>query len=523
VNIQASIVFDKKETSIKRALISVYDKTGLAGLATALHKQGVTIVSTGGSARFIRKAGIPVEEIEDLTGIPEMLNGRLKSLHPIVHGGLLARQNYKKDMEELSHHNILPFQLLVVNLYPFQEVIKKDITIEDAMENIDIGGPAMIRSAAKNVDHLCVLTEPESYDELIDKIDKKGTIDFNFRLRMAHKAFLRASVYDTAISNYLLEKTSTGFPEALTLNYPKFSALRYGENPHQAAAVYGKLDEVIDVLHGRQLSYNNFLDVDAAVNIIRDFNEDDPTVAIIKHTIPSGIATAESAKKAWQKAYATDTMSPFGGVVAINRILDLETAKEIDTLFTEIIIAPGYEEDALALLKKKEKRRLLKLKNSDSAGKRYTYRSVLGGILCQQPDNVSLEMRNLRTVTKIKPTEEQIKDLLFAWKVVKRVNSNAVVYASNLQTLGIGSGQPSRVDASEFAVFKANKYGHSLEGSVIASDAFFPFADGIEAAAKAGAKAIIQPGGSIRDDEVINAANKHGMAMIFTGIRHFKH
>lgn len=523
MNIQASIAFNKKETQIKRALISVYDKTGLAELATALHKQGVTIVSTGGSARFIRDAGIPVEEIEDLTGIPEMLNGRLKSLHPIVHGGLLARQNYEKDMDELSRHNIMPFQLLVVNLYPFQEVILKDISLEDAMENIDIGGPAMIRSAAKNVDHLCVLTEPESYEELIDKLDTKGTVDFNFRLRMSHKAFLRASVYDTAISNYLLEKTSTGFPESLTLNFPKFSALRYGENPHQAAAVYGTLNETINVLHGRQLSYNNYLDVDAAVKIVQDFNDENPTVAIIKHTIPSGVATAPTAKEAWQKAYATDTMSPFGGIVALNCKIDLATAKEIDKIFTEIIIAPEFDDDALEMLKKKEKRRLVKLKTLSSVDKKYNYRSVLGGILCQQPDNVSLDFRNLRTVTKIKPTDEQFEDLLFAWKVVKRVNSNAVVYARNLQTLGIGSGQPSRVDASEFAVFKAGKYGLPLDGSVVASDAFFPFADGIEAAAKAGAKAIIQPGGSIRDDEVIAAANKYGMAMVFTGIRHFKH
>lgn len=523
VSIQPGIRFEKKPLKIKRALLSVFDKTGIVDLAKELHSRGVDIISTGGTATTLQNAGIPVTEVSSLTGFPEMLDGRVKTLHPAIHGALLARPNYKPDSESLEKNNINPIQLAVVNLYPFEEVIKSDVSHEMAMENIDIGGPAMIRSAAKNVDHICVLSEPQQYSSFFEELNSDGEVSFDFRFAQSQLAFSKTSAYDVAIQTYLYDQAGTGFPERLTLQFKKQSPLRYGENPHQAAAVYGKQQHVISCIHGKQLSYNNYLDVDAALGLMYDFRLGKPAVAIIKHTIPCGVAVSKNLTDAWKLAYATDTNSPFGGVVAVNEPLDLKTAKEIDKIFTEIIVAPSFDEDALELLKSKSNRRLVQVLDIEKYPSKIMMRSVFGGILCQQPDNISIDTKNFRVVTKNKPTESQMQDLLFAWKVVKRVNSNAIVYAKNLHTIGIGSGQPSRVDASELAVNKAQKYGLSLEESVVASDAFFPFADGVEAAARAGAKAVIQPGGSIRDNEVIEAADKHDMVMIFTGLRHFKH
>jgi len=523
VSIQPGIRFEKKPLKIERALLSVFDKTGIVDLAKELHNRGVDIISTGGTATTLQQAGIPVTEVSSLTGFPEMLDGRVKTLHPAIHGALLARPNYKPDNESLKSNDINPIQLAVVNLYPFEEVIKKEVSLEMAMENIDIGGPAMIRSAAKNVDHICVLSEPEQYTNFIEELNIEGEISFDFRFSQSQLAYSKTSAYDVAIQSYLYDQAGTGFTDRITLQFRKQSPLRYGENPHQAAAVYGEQQNVVTCIHGKQLSYNNYLDVDAALGMMYDFRHSKPTVAIIKHTIPCGVAVSKSLTDAWKLAYATDTNSPFGGVVAVNKPLDLKTAIEIDKIFTEIIVAPDFHEDALELLKSKSNRRLVKVLDIEKYPSKMMMRSVFGGILCQQPDNISIDTKNFRVVTKNKPTEAQMQDMLFAWKVVKRVNSNAIVYAKNLHTIGVGSGQPSRVDASELAVKKAQKYGLSLEESVVASDAFFPFADGVEAAARAGAKAVIQPGGSIRDNEVIEAADKHNMVMIFTGLRHFKH
>lgn len=526
MSIQAALSFQKKPLRIRRALLSVYDKSGIVDLASELHRRGTELISTGGTARVLRQANLPVTEVQELTQFPEGFGGRVKTLHPAVHAGLLARPDLQDDAQALAGFGYESIQLLVVNLYPFQEVIAENPVLETAVENIDIGGPAMLRAASKNMDSVCALSAPAQYDDFIKELDAPEGVSFEFRMRAALAGFQHTAAYDTGIAAYLSRQARSGFPDTLNLQFPKYSGLRYGENPHQAAAVYGKQQDYVEILHGKQLSYNNLLDVDAALNIIHDYRDSGPSCAIIKHTLPCGIATRDRLQEAWEAAFATDTQSPFGGIVVVNQRLDVQTAKAIDKIFTEIILAPDYEPQALELLQKKANRRLLKIKNTDKLYQDgYVYRSVFGGLLCQQPDTAPPDVKNFQVVTDHQPAKAQMQDLLFAWKVVKRVNSNAIVFAKNLQTLGIGSGQPSRVDASEFAVAKAKKFGHAeaLEGSVLASDAFFPFRDGIEAAAQAGAKAIIQPGGSIRDQECIEAANEHGISMIFTARRHFKH
>lgn len=526
MSIQAALNFQKKPLKIKRALLSVYDKSGIAELARALHNQGVELVSTGGTARALHEAGLPVTDVAELTKFPETLGGRVKTLHPAVHAGLLARPELPEDVQALAEFGYEGIQLLVVNLYPFQEVIGENPALETAVENIDIGGPAMLRAASKNMDSVCALSSPEQYEAFIEELHNPEGISFDFRVKAALAGFQHTAVYDTGIASYLSAQTRSGFPDMFNLHLPKYSGLRYGENPHQAAAVYGKQDEYVQILHGKQLSYNNLLDVDAALNILLDYRESEPSCIIVKHTLPCGIATRPCLKDAWQAAFATDTQSPFGGIVALNQPLDIDTAKAIDQIFTEIIIAPAFEPEALELLKGKKSRRLLTFGNLDRLhANPYVYRSVFGGLLCQQPDTALPDLKNFQVVTRKRPAAEQLNDLLFAWKVVKRVPSNAIVFVKGLQTLGIGSGQPSRVDASEFAVTKARKFGHgeALRQSVLASDAFFPFRDGIDAAAEAGARAIIQPGGSIRDQECIEAADEHGISMIFTGRRHFRH
>ena len=514
----------KTPLKIKRALISVSDKTGLAQLAKALDNAGVEIISTGGTAKAIEAEGIPVKDVSEVTGFPECLDGRVKTLHPMVHGGILARTSHEPDINEIEELGITPIELVVVNLYPFKnKVADPDVTPADATEFIDIGGPTMIRAAAKNFAHVSILSSPDQYPNFVEELEEKLEISFETRQKLAKAAFAHTADYDSAIANYFTGLINEEPAKQFNLSLPLSQELRYGENPHQKAAVYGSQNDFIDCFHGKQLSYNNYLDVDAALNIISDFDGDTPACAIIKHTIPSGVGIAENLTEAYKKAFSTDRVSPFGGIVVVNKTMDLDTVKAIDEIFTEIIIAPDYDEDALELLKQKKNRRLIRIKKSVREVEASSYRSIFGGLLNQDADLMPANPDEFEIVSKRKPTEQEMKDLLFSWKVVRHIKSNAIVYAKGGRTLGIGSGQTSRVDSSEIAVAKAEKEGLSLSGSAIASDAFFPFADGVEAAAKAGAKAVIQPGGSIRDEEVIAKADEYDMAMIFTGKRHFKH
>ncbi|MDZ7658445.1 bifunctional phosphoribosylaminoimidazolecarboxamide formyltransferase/IMP cyclohydrolase [Fodinibius sp.] len=516
----------KNPLKIKRALLSVSNKTGIVKLARHLHQSDVEIISTGGTAQKIREANIPVTDVSDVTGFEECLDGRVKTLHPIIHGGILGRTSHKPDVEEMNRLDITPIELVVVNLYPFEETIADpDCTPAMATENIDIGGPTMIRAAAKNFAHVCVLTSPKQYSEFGKELTQQTEVSFKKRRQWATAAFNHTANYDAAIANYFnhLETGDEELPQQVNISLPKSQTLRYGENPHQKAAVYGNQNEFIDCFHGKQLSYNNFTDVDAALNLITDFRNDKPTCAIFKHTVPCGVAVSDKLEDAWDKAFATDTMSPFGGIVVVNKELDINTAQKIDEIFTEIIIAPSYSEKALELLQQKKNRRLIRIKKLPNTDQNLRFKSIFGGALGQHADVKTIGRKDLKTVTERKPTEQEIEDLLFSWKVVKHVKSNAIVYARDGQTIGIGTGQTSRVEASEIAIAKAEQEELSLEGTAIASDAFFPFADGIEAAADAGATCVIQPGGSIRDEEVIEASDKLNMAMVFTGNRHFRH
>lgn len=509
---------------IKRALLSVSDKTGIAKLAKTLHKAGVEIISTGGTAKAIRDAGIPVTDVSEITEFPECLDGRVKTLHPKIHGGILARTSHQPDNDEIDELGISPFELIVVNLYPFKEVVKnEEVNPATATENIDIGGPAMVRAAAKNFAHVCILTNPGQYQEFREELTSNKKISYSTRLKFARKAFEHTADYDAAISQYFNQLDAQELPDQLNLSIPKHAGLRYGENPHQKASVYGDQNRYIDCFHGKELSYNNYLDIDSALRLMTDFKNEDPTVAIFKHTVPCGISTKPNLNEAYKRAFTTDTVSPFGGIVIVNRPLDLETAKSIDSIFTEIILAPGYEDGVTEFLRQKKNRRLIEILNFPDGENDYSVRSIIGGALYQQVDNKVVTADDLEVVTERKPTEKELSDLLFGWKVVKHVKSNAIVYAKDQATCGIGTGQTSRVESSVIAVRKAMNGDLSLKGSAIASDAFFPFADGVIAAAQSGATAVIQPGGSVRDQEVIDAANKYKMTMVFTGIRHFKH
>lgn len=510
---------------INRALLSVSDKTNILPLAKALNNAGVEIISTGGTAQKIKEEDIPVKDISDITAYQECLDGRVKTLHPHVHGGILARTSHQPDLDEIEKLGIKPIELVVVNLYPFKQTIADpDCTPAIATENIDIGGPTMIRAAAKNFAHVCVLTNPSQYDDFIKEINENKKISFELRKKLAQQAFNHTANYDAHIANYFNDELSQDEnPFQINISLPKVGDLRYGENPHQKAAVYGNQANIIDCFHGKQLSYNNYLDVDAALKLIADFEENEPTCAIFKHTVPCGVATDAILTNAWEKAFATDTMSPFGGIVVVNKDLDIETAKAIDEIFTEIIIAPSYSDTALKLLRQKKNRRLIRLKKSMNIEESRQFKSIFGGALSQQADMTQINFEDFEIVSERKPTNKEIRDLLFSWKVVKHVKSNAIVYARDRQTIGIGTGQTSRIESSEIAIAKAKQEGLSLEDTAIASDAFFPFADGVEAAADVGATSVIQPGGSIRDEKVIAAANKHNMAMVFTGKRHFRH
>lgn len=516
--------------TVRRALLSVFDKTGLVAFARKLAALNVELLSTGGTAQVLREANIPVTDVSSVTDYPEMMDGRVKTLHPLIHGGLLARRTDAEDLASLSSQGGRPIDLVVVNLYPFEATIRRQgVTESEAVENIDIGGPAMLRAAAKNFHFVGTVTSPGDYDHVADELEANDcSLSMQTRKRLATKAFRLTAAYDAAVLGYFSGLVQDfEVPDRLSINAPSAQKLRYGENPHQAAGLYGDPSEFFEQLHGKELSFNNILDLSAAFFLIDEFRDAPPTAAILKHTNPCGVGTADTLSAAYEKAFATDRQSPFGGIVCVNRPLDLSTAEAIDKIFTEIIIAPDFEDGVLDLLAKKKNRRLIRALASASSDISSNVRSVLGGFLVQEQDPPLPDLQTfksgVRVVTDRPPTEAEWIDLVFAWRIVKHVKSNAIVYARGGATVGIGAGQMSRIDSSELAVAKAGKSGLSLQGSVIASDAFFPFADGLVEAARAGATAAIEPGGSVRDEEVIAAANEHDVAMVFTGRRHFRH
>ena len=513
-----------------RAIVSVSDKMGVTDLAKGLTKLGFQVFSTGGTKKALVEAGVPVKSVSEITGFPEILDGRVKTLHPMVHGGILARRDLSSHMAELAKNKIETIDLVAVNLYPFvQTVAKENVTLGEALENIDIGGPTMIRAAAKNFPGVIVLVDPDDYQPVLKKLGAGG-LDMAERKRLAQKAFQHVAVYDTAISQYLRQDME-GFPEEMTIALKKRYGLRYGENPHQQAAFYAEpvvgrgQDTGITgakQLWGKELSFNNILDADAAWGVVTDFSA--PTVAIIKHTNPCGLASHKDIAEAYRQAFSGDTIAAFGGIVASNRAVTLAMAEAVKPVFYEIVIAPEYEAEALKLLKRKKDLRILVAELPPGYGKTpvgyLDLRRVKGGVLVQNSDSLPEGKVNLKTVTKRQPTPAELKGLLFAWRAVKHIKSNAIVLVKGNTLLGMGAGQPSRIISAQIAIGKA---GDKAKGSVLASDAMFPFPDVVEAAAAAGVKAIIQPGGSIRDEDSINAADKYNMAMVFTGERHFRH
>jgi phosphoribosylaminoimidazolecarboxamide formyltransferase / IMP cyclohydrolase len=512
---------------IQRALLSVSDKTGLVPFAQSLAAAGIELISTGGTAKALRDAGLAVKDISEHTGFPEMLDGRVKTLHPKVHGGLLYIRGNAQHEAAVKEHNISPIDLVVVNLYPFEATVAKpNVALHDAIENIDIGGPSMLRSAAKNHDSVTVIVDPLDYATVADQITATGNTTLELRRTLAAKVYARTAAYDAAIAAHLTKEFSggAGLPATLAISAKQAQPLRYGENPHQQAALYGKFHEYFKQLHGKELSYNNILDLTAAAALITEFRDDAPTLAILKHTNPCGVGQAATLREAWDKAFATDRQAPFGGIIAVNQPLDGPCAEAIAEIFSEVIVAPSFTPEALAILQKKKNLRLLQIIKSPSAAAPWDVRSVgADSFLLQQRDLRETSAADLKIATQRAPSEAELKAMLFGWRVVKHVKSNAIVYCAADRTLGIGAGQMSRVDASRIAVWKANEAGLSLKGSVVCSDAFFPFPDGLIAAAEAGATAAIQPGGSVKDSEVIAAANAKDVAMGFTGARHFRH
>ena len=515
-------------SKIQRALISVSDKIGLIPFAQILAQSGIEIISTGGTAKTLREAGLAVKDISEHTGFPEMLDGRVKTLHPKVHGGLLFIRGNETHEAAVKAHGISPIDLVIVNLYPFEQTVAKpDVSLHDAIENIDIGGPSMLRSAAKNHDSVTVVVDPADYAEVAKQISTDGNTTLELRRILAAKVFGCTAAYDMVIAKYFQKEPSQSksvLPPTLAFSASLVQPLRYGENPHQAAGLYGRFKEFFQQLHGKELSYNNILDLTAAANLIGEFEKDLPTLTILKHTNPCGVGWGANLREAWEKAYATDKQAPFGGIIAVNKPLDGDCAEAISEIFSEVIVAPDFSAEALAVLQKKKNLRLIKMLNPTSNSKRWDLRSVgADSFLLQQEDLKKTTTENLKIVTRRLPTEDEMRAMLFVWRVVKHVKSNAVVYAGVDRTLGVGAGQMSRVDSSRIAVWKAGEAKLSLQGSVVCSDAFFPFADGLIAAAEAGATAAIQPGGSVRDGEVIAAADERGLAMAFTGTRHFRH
>ncbi|MGQ0509720.1 MAG: bifunctional phosphoribosylaminoimidazolecarboxamide formyltransferase/IMP cyclohydrolase [Betaproteobacteria bacterium] len=517
--------------NVRRALISVSDKAEVIEFARALAGLGVAILSTGGTAKLLDKEGVPVTEVSAHTGFPEMLDGRVKSLHPKIHAGLLARRDSREHMAQLEKAGIPPIDLLVVNLYPFQATVANpDCPLEEAIENIDIGGPTMLRAAAKNYAGVAVVVDPADYARVLEEIRAGGGVAEETRFMLAKKVFAHTSAYDGAIANYLSALDGEGrrraYPDVLNLQLFKRQDMRYGENPHQSAAFYRDAQPArggiaaFAMLQGKELSYNNIADSDAAWECVKSFSE--PACVIVKHANPCGVAVADGSLAAYRKAFATDTTSAFGGIIALNRALDRAAAEEIGKQFAEVIIAPRVEPAAREFLATKQNLRVLEVPLAHDA-QAHDYKRVGGGLLVQSSDAATLERKALRVVTKKQPVDEQWSDLLFAWKVAKFVKSNAIVFCRGGATLGVGAGQMSRIDSARIASIKAAHAKLSLAGSAVASDAFFPFRDGLDAVVDAGAVAVIQPGGSVRDDEVIAAADERGVAMVFTGVRHFRH
>jgi len=508
-----------------RAIISVSNKSGVVDFARGLKGLGIEIFSTGGTKKSLEAAGVKIHSITELTGFPEILDGRVKTLHPAVHGGILARRDLPQHLSQLAQNRIELIDMVVVNLYPFVETVTRaEVSLDEALENIDIGGPSMIRSAAKNFPSVLVVVDPGDYDAILQKL-RQGNIDLGYRKRLAQKAFQHVALYDTAIAQYLNEEL---FPEEMTIALKKARSLRYGENPHQQAAFYIEQNvrqrqdglASLEQLGGPEISFNNLLDLDAALNLLTDFSA--PTIAIIKHNNSCGLASHNDLAEAYRRALAGDPVAAFGGIVASNRIINLATVQEIDKTHYDAIVAPGYRKEALELLRRKESLRLAKISpyRSSSSESYLDFRRVRGGFLAQVPDTLAKPELKPRVVTKRQPSEAELSDLLFAWKAVKGIKSNAIVIAKDKTLLGMGAGQPSRVVSVELALKRA---GDRAKGSVLASDAFFPFTDGPELAIKHGVTAIIQPGGSVRDKEVIELANKYNVAMVFTGVRHFRH
>ncbi len=517
---------------IERALISVSDKTGVVEFATALARLGAEIISTGGTAKALRDAGLKVTDVSEVTGFPEMMDGRVKTLHPKIHGAFLALRDNAEHVASMNEHGIEPIDLVVVNLYRFEQTIaKKGVTLAEAVENIDIGGPAMIRSAAKNWRDVAVVTDSGAYDEIVNELNSNyGSLSLETRAKLAAAAYMRTAAYDSAISTFLSEPgavaTGSSFKQTEILQLAKTIDLRYGENPHQKAALYVDQGSGIanaEQLHGKEMSFNNYVDADAAWALVNDLDE--LAVAIIKHTNPSGVGVGLTNEEAYRRALATDPVSAFGGIVAFNRKVDAEVAASVNEVFTEVVIAPDYDGDALKLFKSKKNLRVLKLGQSEiqNPKSKIEYRQISGGFLVQDRDLHRLAVADLKIVTKRQPTEVELRSMMLAWTVCKHVKSNAIVFANEFQTLGVGAGQMNRVDSVRIAAMRAERFNLPLTSSALASDAFFPFRDNVDEAAKYGVTAIVQPGGSIKDDESIAAADEHGIAMAFTGVRHFKH
>lgn len=504
---------------MKYALISVSDKTGIIELAQRLIELNYQLIATGRTAKLLTDNSMACIEVSDFTGFAEIFDGRVKTLQAKIFGGILMRRELGKDIIQAKENNIQPIDIVVVNLYPFPEVVKReDISNEIKIENIDIGGPSLIRAAAKNYKYVSVLTNPIQYDDFINELTQ-GNISEGTRQKLAYEAFDYTSYYDTLIANYL-ENEFNQKPKSIRLNYKFDSDLRYGENPHQKAELYGYFNSYFEFIHGKELSYNNIVDLVAAVDLVNDLEKF--SCVIIKHTNPCGAASSNSTLDAYKKALSTDPVSAFGGIVAFNSEVDLETAKKLNEIFLEIIVAPAFTEDAIAELKVKKNRRLLKQIKEFSKEEK-VIKGIAGGLLIQNKDNSKLSLNNFKIVTESNITDDEKDDLFFAWTICKHTKSNAIIFAKNKKLLGVGAGQMSRIDSARIASTKAKENGHELNGAVAASDAFFPFADGLIEIAKSGIKAVIQPGGSVRDNEVIDAANKYGVAMIFTGIRNFKH
>lgn len=503
----------------KFALISVSDKTNIVNFGQELNSLGYQIIATGNTFKLLQQNQIDCVEIKNFTGFPEIFDGRVKTLHPKIFGGILMRRNNPTDKIQAEKNNVYPIDVVCVNLYPFPQVVNRnDISLEEKIENIDIGGPSLIRASAKNYEHVSVLTDPLQYDNFVDEL-KKGNVSQATRKKLAYEAFSYTSYYDTLVANYF-EKQFEQPSNAIRLNYKSSFNLRYGENPHQKAFLFGDFENYFDILHGKELSYNNLVDLTAAVELVNDIDE--TASVIIKHTNPCGAATGESAYEAYLRALSCDPVSAFGGIVVFNREVDERTAEKLNEIFLEIVCAPGFSANALELLKTKKNRRIVKLKKMPDTDQ-LQFKSITGGLLAQEKDNSTIDFSSLKLVTAKKPTDHELEDLKFAWVVCKHTKSNAIIYVKNKKAIGVGAGQMSRIDSAKIAASKAKQFSHDLKGAVAASDAFFPFADGLIEIISNGITAVVQPGGSIRDEEVISAANQNNICMVFTGIRNFKH